>query len=143
MGSYYSGDHIVGDHIHTDLTTRNIDESPQKYRIGIVSRLLGGLNMLHWIQTLAFCFGNGPKHLVRMKVSSRERVVHLVYPACLSWTFSKFYCLPIYFFFPIYESKQETNKSRIRPMMNREKDPTETTICDICKFLGLGLTNFH
>ena len=42
MGSCYSGDHIAGDHIHTGITTCNIEEPQQKYRLGTVSnRLLG------------------------------------------------------------------------------------------------------
>ena len=43
MGSCYSGDHIAGDHIHTDITTFNTEEPKQKYCLGMVSnRLLGG-----------------------------------------------------------------------------------------------------
>ena len=42
MGNYYSTDHIVEDHIHTDITC-NIEEPQQKYRLGTDSnRLLGG-----------------------------------------------------------------------------------------------------
>ena len=43
MGSCYSGDHIAEDHIHMDITTFNIKEPQQMYRIGTVSnRLLSG-----------------------------------------------------------------------------------------------------
>ena len=42
MGSCYSGNHIVGDYIHTDLTTFNIEEPQQKYRLGTVSNRLPG-----------------------------------------------------------------------------------------------------
>ena len=42
MGSYYSGDHIAGDHINADITACNTDEPQQKYRLGTDSnRLLG------------------------------------------------------------------------------------------------------
>ena len=37
MGSCHSGDYIAGDHIHTDITTCNIEVSQQKYRLGTVS----------------------------------------------------------------------------------------------------------
>ena len=33
MGSCYSGDQIAGDHMHTDITTCNIDEPQHKYRL--------------------------------------------------------------------------------------------------------------
>ena len=39
MGSCYSGD-TAEDHIHTDITTCNIEEPQQKYRIGMVSKRL-------------------------------------------------------------------------------------------------------
>ena len=42
MGSYYSGDHIAGDHIYIDITICNIEKPQQKYRHRTVSnRLLG------------------------------------------------------------------------------------------------------
>ena len=37
MGSCYSGDHIAEDHIQTDITTCNIEEPQQKYRLGMAS----------------------------------------------------------------------------------------------------------
>ena len=40
MSSCYSGDHIAKDHIHTDITTCNIEEPQQKYRLGTVSNRL-------------------------------------------------------------------------------------------------------
>ena len=40
MGRCYSGDHIARDHIHTDITTCNIGEPQQKYRLGTVSNRL-------------------------------------------------------------------------------------------------------
>ena len=43
MSRCYLGDHIAGDHIHTDITSTN-EERQQKYRLGAVSnRLLRGL----------------------------------------------------------------------------------------------------
>ena len=52
MGSCFSSDHIAEDHIHTDITTCNIEEPQQKYRIGTVSnKLQGGLNMFFSAQT--------------------------------------------------------------------------------------------
>ena len=30
----YSVDHVAGDHIHTDITTRNIEEQQKKYALG-------------------------------------------------------------------------------------------------------------
>ena len=40
MDSCYAGDHTAGDHIHTDITTRNTEEQQQKYRLGTVSKRL-------------------------------------------------------------------------------------------------------
>ena len=58
MSSCYLGDHIGGDHIHTDITAYDIKEPQQKYRLGTASnRLLmweGSLNMFCWIQTSPF-----------------------------------------------------------------------------------------
>ena len=55
MGSCYSGDRVVGDHIHTDIIKCNIGERVQIYRLGTVSnRLLGGLNMFCWALTSPF-----------------------------------------------------------------------------------------
>ena len=69
MSNRYSADHIAEDHIYTDVPC-NIEEPQQKYRFGSVSnRLLEGLNMFYWIQTLALSFCSGSKHLVRMNVS--------------------------------------------------------------------------
>ena len=49
MDSCYSGDHIAGDHIHTDMITSYTEEPQQKYRLGPVSnRLMSGLNMFYW-----------------------------------------------------------------------------------------------
>ena len=43
MGSYSSCYHIAEDHINTDITTYNIEEQQQKYRLGTVNnRLVGG-----------------------------------------------------------------------------------------------------
>ena len=58
MSCCYSGDHIVGDHIHTDITTYNIEE-PQKnsaLELSIIdySQGGGGLNMFYWIQFINF-----------------------------------------------------------------------------------------
>ena len=42
-----AGDHIAGDHTHTDITIGNIEELQQKYRPGTVSnRLLGNKYVL-------------------------------------------------------------------------------------------------
>ena len=42
MGSCHSGDHVAEDHIHTDISKRNIEEPQQKCRLGMASnRLLG------------------------------------------------------------------------------------------------------
>ena len=42
MGSCYSEDDIVGDHIHTDIRTCNTEEPQQKNRLGTDNnRLLG------------------------------------------------------------------------------------------------------
>ena len=56
MGGCYSGDHNAETHIHTDITTGNIEESQQKHRlVGTVSnRLLEGLSTFYWIQTLPY-----------------------------------------------------------------------------------------
>ena len=70
MDSYYLGDQIAEDHTHTSITTCNIEESQQKYRLRTVSnRLMGALNVFYYTQTLALRFCMGSKHLVRMKVS--------------------------------------------------------------------------
>ena len=37
MSNRYIGDHIAGDHIHTDITTGNIEEPQQKFCQGTVS----------------------------------------------------------------------------------------------------------
>ena len=39
MGSCFSSDHIAEDHIHMDITTCNIEEPQQKYRLGTISNL--------------------------------------------------------------------------------------------------------
>ena len=46
MSNRYSADHIVKDHLHTDITY-NTEEPPQKYRLGTVSnRLLGAAKFI-------------------------------------------------------------------------------------------------
>ena len=54
MGSFYSGDIVAEDDIHTDITTCNTEELQQKYRLGSLCNklLVGGLNIFYWIQTL-------------------------------------------------------------------------------------------
>ena len=37
MGSCYLDEHNAEDHIHTDITTCDTEESSQKYRLGTVS----------------------------------------------------------------------------------------------------------
>ena len=39
MGSCYSGDHIAGDQIHTDITSCNIEEPQQKCHLETVSNI--------------------------------------------------------------------------------------------------------
>ena len=51
MGSCDSGDDIPEDHIHTDITTCNIEEPQQKYRLGTVIT-----GIFYWIHTLALSF---------------------------------------------------------------------------------------
>ena len=52
MCSCYSGDHNAEDHIHTDITTHNVEEPQQKDRLGkVCNRLLGCLNMFYRTQT--------------------------------------------------------------------------------------------
>ena len=68
MGNHYSIDHTAEDHVHTSITY-NIDETQQKYGIGMVSyRFLGSLNMFYRIRNLGLSFCSGSKHFVRMKV---------------------------------------------------------------------------
>ena len=98
MISYYSGTIMMKPYTYN--SRGNIENTQQKYRLETGSyRLLGkgvevvagaGLKHVYWIQTLALCFWCGSKHLFCMNVAS-----------------------------PINESTQETNKSRIRPMMNQ------------------------
>ena len=53
MGSCYSGDHIAGDHIYTDITTRIIEVPQQKYRLGTASSAkLEGLNWFYMVRTI-------------------------------------------------------------------------------------------
>ena len=40
MDSCYSGDHIAGDFMHTNITTCNIEEPQKKCRLGMVSNKL-------------------------------------------------------------------------------------------------------
>ena len=48
MGSCNSGDYIAEDHVHMDITTCNIKEPQQKYRLGMVSNIiLGGGGLKH------------------------------------------------------------------------------------------------
>ena len=42
MGSCLSGDHIAEDHTHRDITTFDIEEPQQKYRLGTGSNRLPG-----------------------------------------------------------------------------------------------------
>ena len=42
MGSCKSGDRVAEDHIHTEITTCNIEESQQKFRLRTVSNRLPG-----------------------------------------------------------------------------------------------------
>ena len=57
MGSCYSGDHIAGYHTHTEITTYDIEEPRQTYRLETVrNRLIGGgggggLKLVNWIQS--------------------------------------------------------------------------------------------
>ena len=64
MGSCYSGEHIAGDHIHTDRPAFNTEEPQQKYSLGTVNKRLiegvgrgvgvgveEGLNMFYCAQT--------------------------------------------------------------------------------------------
>ena len=54
---------IAGDHTHTDIITRNIEEPQQCFILVMVSnRLLGGKGGLHMI-ILALRFCSGPKLL--------------------------------------------------------------------------------
>ena len=54
MDSRFTRDQMAGKYIHTDKTAYNTREQQQKYRLEMVSnRLLGGLNMFYFIQTLA------------------------------------------------------------------------------------------
>ena len=54
MGSCYLGDHSAEDHIHTYITTYNIEEPQQKYRDGtVINRLL----------VVCVCVGGGLKHV--------------------------------------------------------------------------------
>ena len=72
MGSCNSGDYIAEDHIHMDITTCNIKEPQQKYRLGMVSNIIlggGGLKHVLLDPTLALCLCGGSKHLVHMRVS--------------------------------------------------------------------------
>ena len=43
MGSNYSGNHTVKDHVHTDIKTCNTEEPQQKYRLGTVGNGLLGV----------------------------------------------------------------------------------------------------
>ena len=57
MGSCYSGDHIIRDHIHTDITTCNTEASQQKHRLGTVSNsFLVSLNLFYRIQSSPVAF---------------------------------------------------------------------------------------
>ena len=56
MGNRYSSDNVAGDHIHTDITTCNIEEphrsdSLKRSVIDYFGRGVG-LNMFSWIKTL-------------------------------------------------------------------------------------------
>ena len=43
MGTCYSGDHNAENHIHTDITTFNIEEPQQSYHLGTVSNSFLGV----------------------------------------------------------------------------------------------------
>ena len=65
MDSCHSGDHIAKDHIHTYITTCNIEEPQQKYRLGTVrDRKIGGSGGL----ILVFLDPNPPSPLVSVIV---------------------------------------------------------------------------
>ena len=56
MDICHSGDQIARDHIHTYITTCNIEDLQQKYRLGMASKrslgvLGGGLNMFYRAET--------------------------------------------------------------------------------------------
>ena len=53
MGSCYSGDHIAGDYIHTDITACNIEEPQQNYSLRtVLKKITRGLNMNQGPETL-------------------------------------------------------------------------------------------
>ena len=63
MSNCYSGDNIAGDHIHTGITTCNIEEPQQRYRLGTVSnRSLegwgGGAESLYFTGSESLLFAN-------------------------------------------------------------------------------------
>ena len=39
-GQLFSGEHIAGDNIHTDVASYNMEEPQQKYRLGMTSNIL-------------------------------------------------------------------------------------------------------
>ena len=54
MGSCYSGDHIAGNHIYTDITTCNTEVPQQKYCLETVSDRLQGLGMVRVESLISF-----------------------------------------------------------------------------------------
>ena len=101
MGSCYLADHIVGNHIHTDLTTSNIEKPQQKYHLRTVSNRLLGVWGWGGGGGRVTCF-TGSKHSPFASV-----VVRNIFSA---WKF------------PNPAFTQKTNNSLIRPMMNRQKN---------------------
>ena len=51
MGRCYIGDHTAVDHIHTDMTTCNIEEPQLMYRLGTVSKRI--------LEVMCVCLGGG------------------------------------------------------------------------------------
>ena len=62
--------HNAEDQIHTDITTYNIEELQQKYRLGTASNILlrCGYDYFYRIKTHALNFCSGEEHLIRTKV---------------------------------------------------------------------------
>ena len=72
MGSCYSGDHILQDHIHTEIKTYNIGEPQQKYRLGTVSNKLLGRGGGRLNYKYAQSNFNGSNTFGTMNISSRQ-----------------------------------------------------------------------
>ena len=83
MGSSYSGDRIAGYHIHTDITTCNIEEPRQKYRIGPISnRLPGweGVGVLRHVKTQDFYYTRSSGGSSILVLEDPLLVASLVFP---------------------------------------------------------------